>query len=152
VFCLYTHTETTESLLHDCGGLALIARLADKWADKSPEVRTQVARALANYTKCDGGKMRVATYPGALGLAYRLSTEKVRVYFNSLYIVRAISLNVYLFTRVLFNYHHRRTRARGDTRGSRCAKWRPTWTSAPVRCVTCRARWHCSLRWRVAAC
>ena len=67
--------------MHDCGGLALIARLADKWADKSPEVRTQLARALANYTKCDGGKMRVATYPGALGLAYRLSTEKVRVYF-----------------------------------------------------------------------
>ena len=69
--------------MHDCGGLALIARLADKWADKSPELRTQLARALANYTKCDGGKMRVATYPGALGLAYRLSTEKVRVYFNS---------------------------------------------------------------------
>ena len=35
-----------------------------------------MARALANYTKCDGGKMRVATHPGALALAFRLASDE----------------------------------------------------------------------------
>lgn len=73
--------ERTERSLHECGGLALVLRVAERWVmnatiNQSPEVRTQVARALANHAKCDGGKMRVATHPGALALAFRLASAK----------------------------------------------------------------------------
>ena len=94
--------ERTERSLHECGGLALVLRVAEQWVPKSKEVGTQVslfftfvfflfsygqlysmtscfvhkvARALANYAKCDGGKMRVATHPGALALALRLASD-----------------------------------------------------------------------------
>ena len=68
--------DRTERSLHECGGLALVLRVAERWVPTSQEVRTQVARALANYTKCDGGKMRVATHPGALALAFRLASDE----------------------------------------------------------------------------